>query len=52
MGTGDAERLTAGGMVLVMLLALIGSAGAAEPLQKWWPSEWGAEDQPCWLNLK
>ena len=42
---GDAERLTAGGLVLVVLLALMGRVEAVEPPQKWWPSEWSAEDQ-------
>lgn len=50
MGTRDVGRLTAGGIVLVGLLAFMSGALAAQTPQKWWPSEWGAEDQLGALN--
>ena len=46
----DVGRLTAGGMVLAGLLTFMSGAPAAQTPQKWWPSEWGAEDQLGALN--
>jgi kynurenine formamidase len=50
MSTGNVDRSTVGKIVVVVLLALSGSVPAEESPAKWWPSEWGAEDQLGALN--